>query len=371
MFSCLSAWLIKDKCRLDLKTDFDPENYDDPNVTIKSISETVQSLSKPSLNISSSKLKQGYGDEVILVLNILADEAISKNYTPSSSISVRFLQASESNENGDDEGEDEVDDEIINEDDNIEMTFNDYPGDTLYADDEQDREYSEEEFNSNEYISTLADNYPNFSGLESSISTLDPSQDARRWQLEVEKVAPQLKIISKSAHQKGDWRSHIKKMQTIYEEINERFAQTNSRLEKLRINLLKSMEKISAREKYLQSQLETSINEHVSLKVNLNKVNQNYNLVCGGVMEKSKQLATISEECESIKEQMEEKGSSVTDGSPLIKLRKAVQKLKQEIITIDVRIGVSMQTLLKIRLSELNHRNISKSEQSSDSLKVF
>jgi estrogen-related receptor beta like 1 len=34
VFSCLSVWLIKDKCGLTLTTELNPQDYEDPNVTI-------------------------------------------------------------------------------------------------------------------------------------------------------------------------------------------------------------------------------------------------------------------------------------------------------------------------------------------------
>ena len=33
-FVCLAAWLIKEKCKIQLKTDINPEDYEDPNVYI-------------------------------------------------------------------------------------------------------------------------------------------------------------------------------------------------------------------------------------------------------------------------------------------------------------------------------------------------
>jgi hypothetical protein len=33
-FVCLSSWLIKDKCKIELKNDINPEDYEDPNVYI-------------------------------------------------------------------------------------------------------------------------------------------------------------------------------------------------------------------------------------------------------------------------------------------------------------------------------------------------
>lgn len=53
---------------------------------------------------------------------------------------------------------------------------------------------------------------------------------------------------------------------------------------------------------------------------------------------------------------MEEKGSSMTDTAPLVKLKNAMQKLQLEIGQFDVRVGVLEHTLLTARLrAKKNH----------------
>lgn len=347
-----------------MKTDFDPENFDDPNVTIESILESVQTLSESPLNIVPAKLKQGYGSEVIYILNRLADEAISKNYTPSPTMNIRYSQSTKPDENA---NEDENMEEIADQEDDSDLVFDEFPRETLLVEDDQYTDYEdgfeEDDFFHDNLLSSRQYNHLDRSRNDSNRMS-NVAIDTSQWQLEVEKVTPQLKVILKSAAQKSDWRNNLVQIQNYHSEMSERFELINSDLGKLRENLFKVMEKIGAREKYLQIQLETLINEYISLKNNLNQVTENHNRVSGGVMEKSRQLATISEEMESVKEQMEERGNSMTDGSPLINLRKSVQKLRQEVVTIDVRIGVAMHTLFKIRLSELSQRDFSKRSSS-------
>jgi len=74
--------------------------------------------------------------------------------------------------------------------------------------------------------------------------------------------------------------------------------------------------------------------------------------VSGGVTERSSMLAQISDELEAVKSEMEERGSSMTDGTPLVNIRKTLGRLKQEIINMDVRIGVVEHTLLQAKLKD-------------------
>ena len=48
---------------------------------------------------------------------------------------------------------------------------------------------------------------------------------------------------------------------------------------------------------------------------------EQYKQVSGGVTERSRVLAQITDEIESLKSEMEERGSSMTDGSPLVNIR--------------------------------------------------
>ncbi|XP_067109751.1 intraflagellar transport protein 57 homolog isoform X1 [Osmerus mordax] len=60
----------------------------------------------------------------------------------------------------------------------------------------------------------------------------------------------------------------------------------------------------------------------------------------------------ITEELDKVKQEMEEKGSSMSDGAPVVKIKQSLTKLKQEIVQMDIRIGVVEHTLLQAKLKE-------------------
>ena len=49
---------------------------------------------------------------------------------------------------------------------------------------------------------------------------------------------------------------------------------------------------------------------------------------------------------------MNMQGKSVTDTLPLVKIKKAIHSMKQEILTLDIRIGVVSNTLLQAQMRE-------------------
>ncbi|KAL9692305.1 hypothetical protein quinque_000194 [Culex quinquefasciatus] len=61
--------------------------------------------------------------------------------------------------------------------------------------------------------------------------------------------------------------------------------------------------------------------------------------------EKEHELSKITNELENIKIQMEQRGNSMTDGSPLINIKKAIFRIKEEISEMDIKIGVMEYTL--------------------------
>lgn len=89
MYTCISSWLIKDKCQMNFE--LDPEDYERPDETLSAIYEAVCLLllheeeqdshvsARKAMKLtgfSPNKLKQGFGPEVIYTLNILADRAL-------------------------------------------------------------------------------------------------------------------------------------------------------------------------------------------------------------------------------------------------------------------------------------------------------
>ena len=69
----------------------------------------------------------------------------------------------------------------------------------------------------------------------------------------------------------------------------------------------------------------------------LAQTREQYKMVSGGVVERSRTLADITDQLEIIKNEMEERGSSMTDGAPLVNIRKSLARMKSEISGMDVR----------------------------------
>ncbi|KAG2458182.1 IFT57 protein, partial [Polypterus senegalus] len=134
--------------------------------------------------------------------------------------------------------------------------------------------------------------------------------------------------------------------------IESSLKDTKTYLNKLQDEISKTLEKVASREKYINNQVKDLIQEYRGAQSYLSEAKDRYQQVSGGVTERTRALAEISEDLEKIKQEMEEKGSSMSDGAPLVRIKQSLTKLKQEIVQMDIRIGVVEHTLLQANLKE-------------------
>lgn len=66
------------------------------------------------------------------------------------------------------------------------------------------------------------------------------------------------------------------------------------------------------------------------------------------------ELAEITERLEDLKESFESKDSGLHDTSPLVRIKAALQQIKTEIHSFDMRIGVVSHSLLAARVQDNN-----------------
>ena len=63
--------------------------------------------------------------------------------------------------------------------------------------------------------------------------------------------------------------------------------------------------------------------------------------------EKTRRLQGLIENIDTVKAEMEERGSWMTDGSPLVNLKKSVSRVRRDILNMDVMIGVLQHSLIQ------------------------
>jgi intraflagellar transport protein 57 len=116
-----------------------------------------------------------------------------------------------------------------------------------------------------------------------------------------------------------------------------------------------AMEKVESREKHLNKDLKDLIDEYKHLSIELTKVNNEIKESDREKSEMEENLSRLTNELENVKIQMEQRGNSMTDGSPLISIKKAVIMLKEEIAEMDVKIGVLSHSMTNDVIRKQSH----------------
>lgn len=332
MFTSLAAWLL----RTAGKNFEQPQEYDDPNATISSILDEVRKLGH-TIDFPPSKLKQGCGEHCIYVIDRLADETLIAT-------GFKWKRPQYPEEETEEENFVEDDSELqLNE---IEKTM--MMGGDADVDDEED-----EPMLDLEGMKNLNFNKSQIGSKPEEI--MESTTDASDWRLEVERVTPQLKVTIRTDNK--DWRVHLEQMHQHTEGIETSLTETRVHLDKLHDEISHTLEKIASREKYLNNQLEHLLSDFRAAQDSLAETKEKYRQASGGVTERSRLLAEVTEELEKVKQEMEERGSSMTDGAPLVKIKQAIQQLKKEITQMDIRAGVVEHVLLQAKLKDKTTQN--------------
>ncbi|XP_011872276.1 PREDICTED: intraflagellar transport protein 57 homolog [Vollenhovia emeryi] len=143
-----------------------------------------------------------------------------------------------------------------------------------------------------------------------------------------------------------DWRAHPEQMKQLCGNITTNLSGTKTHLSKISTDTGNTFDKIKT---YLNRQLEPSLTEYRSLQEDLSKIKEQYRDVSGSVTERTRALNKLMEELEDhMKREMDERGSSMTEGTPLINIKKTITRMRNEIaeMNIEIRIGVLEYSLM-------------------------
>uniref|UniRef100_A0A1B6D1U8 Intraflagellar transport protein 57 homolog n=1 Tax=Clastoptera arizonana TaxID=38151 RepID=A0A1B6D1U8_9HEMI len=325
MFTSLAAWLVR---KIGLKFE-QPQEYDDPNSTIASILDATRDLGIV-VDFPPNKLKQGSGKFAVYILNCLADKAMDHvKWTwkkPQPPIEV------------------DIEESIIEDDAELLLEKIEEEMATEDTDDDEDNLLN-------------IDDLQNITNINKSLlevqkpdDVLESNTNNEEWKLELERVMPMLKVTVKT--ESSDWRTRLEQMKVYRNEMQEIIEPVKTQLNKLENEISTDLNKIQNREKFLNNHLESLLVVHRNIQSELAKVMEQYKDVNGGVTERQRLLNQLTDSLEATKQEMEERGSSMTDGSPLVNIKKAVTRIKSDISAMNVRIGVLQHCILQTRLKD-------------------
>jgi len=168
------------------------------------------------------------------------------------------------------------------------------------------------------------------------------------WLDEVDRVANNLKVVARL--ESKDWRARLDQISSHQKSVEKALSTTKPRLDRLEKDLTKALDTVESRQKYMNSNLENLLAELRAAQDNLADRETSYEQVSGGLSRKTEELGQITNQLDQVKRAMEERGTSMTDGAPLVKLKQALNRVTGEISDMRLQAAVLEHQLTQMRM---------------------
>lgn len=191
-----------------------------------------------------------------------------------------------------------------------------------------------------------------------NLGVMQSSVDPIAWRAEVERVAPRLKgpaaglggVGTGGLGAKGEWRGHLDQTKTAEGTISKYLPASKDSLERLSGDLAELLEMVSIREKSINTSMKHLASDYQQSAEKQSELKQQLQSAQSRVTALSNELATVSEALDDIKGQMDERGSSMTDTSPLIRIKASLSSLRGEVKAMDLQLGVVGHAVMQYRV---------------------
>lgn len=169
--------------------------------------------------------------------------------------------------------------------------------------------------------------------------------DAAAWKLELERVAPQLRVVA--AADAKDWRAHLESAREHRRSIAGTFPDVRVMLDGVVKDVAGALEKIETREAYVNAQLAPLADEYRTRREKLDETQRAYDAASEATSSMTNELARLTEELEKVKGVIEDRGENNADATPLNTMKENMEKMREEIKVFEVRVAVCRSALLK------------------------
>lgn len=173
-----------------------------------------------------------------------------------------------------------------------------------------------------------------------------------KWQLEVEGIAHKLKIGKNQGEGGKEWRTHLEQTRTYAGKVSEKLPELRAMLERLQDDASRALEKISRKEAILSRNFQGMTGDYRAHTDQLREIQNNFTTVSKNVETHETELQEINDRLSNIEKKIQDTGKNFSDNTPLHNIKKAISQVKEDIKSIDIRIGVVSNTLLQLKLKE-------------------
>jgi hypothetical protein len=217
-------------------------------------------------------------------------------------------------------------------------------------------------------------------GGGSLLPPLQPTVDAVVWLAEVERVAPKLKLLAAAGATVGalgggggarvggsglsgakvfEWRAHLDATLAAEGAIAGAVPQCRDALGRLADDLAELLEFVLGRENYVNSSSLRALSaENKAAADRRSELALQAAAVQERVQRLSTELTAVTEATEEARELADEKGATMTDTSPLIKVKAALSGLRAECKALDLQIGVLGHAVMQSRITHKQRERV-------------
>ena len=183
---------------------------------------------------------------------------------------------------------------------------------------------------------------------KTTMSVMETSINGKEWKLELETVSHLLEDRYITGIK--EWVTHLKKSKHHGKALKEIWPDSKAKLTKYSNKLNQYLEKISVRENHLNREFAELGQEYNVKWIKLQELNKEYNENISEISSLTSNLQEINEKIGDIKIEMENRNNTMTDMTPIRRLREIHNQLKSELIDLDLRIGLTRHQLDHSRL---------------------
>ena len=187
--------------------------------------------------------------------------------------------------------------------------------------------------------------------------------------LEVERVAHKLKVGANANDGAKEWRSHLDQTKKYADQVKASLPDVRVKLERLSDEVSRTLERITKKEGLLSKSFQGMTGDYRAHSDRLREIQAAFTTTSRAVQDMETELAEVNERLSVVEKRIDETGKSFSDTSPLQKIKKSIAQVKNDIKSIDIRIGVVSNTLLQLKLKERAKQQEEKQNGGGNALK--
>ena len=340
-FICLSSWLLQ-TCGSVIET---PDETDDPSEMIDNIINEAKALGVKDLaKLNLMNLARGHGEHVVFFLLNLTETAIESQKFSWKQMEVpevnddpdsASLTSKKSKKSRDGDSDDDDDDSIIDEVGEIQ---------------EKDQILVQDNYFKLHGSSAMIRENSALTTKKSKKQRHNSSENPYEWQQEVERVAPKLKVV---AHlDTTDWRARLDQLGLNNSKVDEETSKIGPKIKVLENSISTYIQTLTNQQKGLNSLMGPKLTSLRKVQEQLHEAKLNFESQNGNLQGDNDELEDLNEQIASIKRQTEERGSAMTDASPVSRLKAALERLRTENQGMKLQAAVLENQLTQMRIHQ-------------------